>query len=68
MKLEPHEAARAAYAARQARKREGVIVRATERAARTPQEQWMLLDRRLGCGRGAVKERTRLVAPILELS
>jgi hypothetical protein len=35
-------------------------VRAEERASRTPKQQLALLDKRLGKGKGAQKERARL--------
>ena len=36
--------------------------REAARAARTPEEQIALLDRRLGVGQGATRERARLLA------
>ena len=38
--------------------------RQAERAHRTQQEQIALLDRRLGVGKGAAKERKRLMKPV----
>jgi hypothetical protein len=48
---------------REIRRSEGVERRA-ERAARTPQEQIEILDRRLGAGQGASRERAKLAALI----
>ena len=45
-------------------KRRDVTERQAERAKRTPQEQIAILDRRLGIGQGAVRERAKLVALI----
>lgn len=40
--------------------RERAVVRAEERAKRSPAQQLIVLDHRLGEGAGAVKERQRL--------
>lgn len=45
-------------------KRHDATERQAERAKRTPQEQIAVLDRRLGTGQGAIKERARLTAQI----
>ncbi len=40
-------------------------INAEERAKRSPQDQIALLDKRLGKGLGAAKERTRLAAKMM---
>ena len=45
-------------------KREAGAERQSERASHTPQEQITILDRRLGAGQGAVRERAKLTALI----
>lgn len=45
-------------------RREDAVKRAAVRAARTPQEQLDILDKRLGVGVGAKKEREKLQAII----
>ena len=46
---------------RKAKLREEASVRAEERAERSPKHQLTLLDKRLGKGKGARKERARLL-------
>lgn len=46
----------------QQQKRDEAEARQTIRASRTPQQQLAILDRKLGKGVGAVKERARLEA------
>ena len=45
---------------RRAELREEAQIRAEERNARTPMQQLKVLDKRLGEGAGAVKERAKL--------
>lgn len=45
-------------------KREMGVERQAERASRTPQEQIAILDRRLGVGQGATRERAKLATLI----
>ena len=66
MEYEERSARRVAYLEEHgpaARKRKAVL-RFEERAKRSPKEQLAFLDRQLGAGVGAVKERARLNALI----
>ena len=56
--------ARKAWDQGQERKREGVSRRTADAQIRTPDEQLARLDRRLGAGSGASRERRRLEAAI----
>lgn len=60
----PHMAAKARNLAELAAHFERRDRLATERAARTPQEQLAELDARLGRGQGAIRERARLTGII----
>lgn len=63
---EAHQAARAAYRARMQAKRESAIQRQRAWARLTFQDQLRALDRRLGFGQGAKKQRARIWAAIHE--
>lgn len=52
--------ARALYRGRQEAKAQGIALRADQRAQRGPVAQLRELDRRLGAGLGAKRERARL--------
>jgi len=51
---------------KQARKREVREASAEARRGRTPTQQLIVLDRRLGKGKGAIRERARLARQIEE--
>jgi hypothetical protein len=51
---------RANFTGRTEVRRAEAVQRAEDRATRTPQEQLRILDRRLGAGVGAQKERLKL--------
>lgn len=52
------------WTSEQEHKREGVSRRTADAQIRSPEEQLARLDRRLGAGSGAVRERRRLTAAI----
>ena len=55
---------RLGYQSKEDKRQDAVERQTTERAGRTPQEQIAVLDRRLGAGQGAIKERAKLAALI----
>ena len=59
-KTEAHAKARKDWQDRLETKAENVLKRQSARASRSPQQQINLLDKRLGKGKGAQRERARL--------
>jgi len=54
------------YQARQKDKKDALLLRQQQRAERTAKQQLEVLDKRLGKGMGARKERARLLKQVSE--